>query len=326
MKKALLIGINSYPAGNELTGCIEDINQVKSAIDRNGDGSPNFDVKMMADVQTSREAMEAIKQLFSGDDETALLYFSGHGYVNDTGAEIVMPKDIETGDNYYTGIQMSSIMKVVNSSRIHNKIVILDCCHSGNMGKYELEDATSHLQSGVSILTACREDEYALEIGGHGVFTELLCSALHGGAADYCGNITMGGIYSYIDRSLGAWQQRPVFKTNVTEFAPLKRVEPQVSMGVIRELTNLFADPAGELALDPSFEDTNDPTVEHNYVEPYANKDNVNKFKTLQKLQSIGFVKPVGEQFMYFAAMHSKACKLTELGRYYWRLVKDGRI
>ena len=97
-------------------------------------------------------------------------------------------------------------------------------------------------------------------------------------------------------------------------------------MGVIRELTNLFADPAGELALDPSFEDTNDPTVEHNYVEPYANKDNVNKFKTLQKLQSIGFVKPVGEQFMYFAAMHSKACKLTELGRYYWRLVKDGRI
>jgi hypothetical protein len=46
----------------------------------------------------------------------------------------------------------------------------------------------------------------------------------------------------------------------------------------------------------------------------------------LQKLQSIGFVKPVDEEFMYFAAMKSKTCILTELGKYYWRLVKDGRI
>lgn len=38
MKKALLIGINDYPEGNELTGCIEDINSVKAAIERHGDG------------------------------------------------------------------------------------------------------------------------------------------------------------------------------------------------------------------------------------------------------------------------------------------------
>lgn len=52
MKKALLIGINDYPEGNELTGCIEDINSVKAAIERHGDGSPNFGVKMMPNVQT----------------------------------------------------------------------------------------------------------------------------------------------------------------------------------------------------------------------------------------------------------------------------------
>ena len=50
------------------------------------------------------------------------------------------------------------------------------------------------------------------------------------------------------------------------------------------------------------------------------------KFKLLQKLQSIGFVKPIDEEFMYFAAMHSTGCKLTELGKYYWRLVNEGRI
>lgn len=325
MKRALLIGINDYP-NNELQGCVEDINQVKAAIEKNGDGSPNFDVIMMPNVQTSAEVMENIQRLFNGDGEAALLYFSGHGYVNDTGAEIVMPQDTVIHGQYYMGIQMRTIMDVVNKSKIRNKIVILDCCHSGNIGKYNLEDSSSHLQSGVSILTACRDDEYAEEIGGHGVFTELLCTALNGGAADYCGNITIGGIYSYIDRSLGAWQQRPVFKTNVTEFAPLKKVEPQVPLSTIRELPKLFSNPAEVLALDPSFEDTNDPTVVHEYKEPFADKDNVAKFKILQKLQSIGFVKPVDATFMYFAAMESKGCKLTELGRYYWRLVKDGRI
>ena len=325
MKRALLIGINNYP-GNELKGCVEDIKQVKTAIEKNGDGSPNFDVMIMPDVQTSAEVMENIQRLFNGDGEAALLYFSGHGFVNDTGAEIVMPQDTLTPGQYYMGIQMRTIMDIVNNSKVRNKIVILDCCYSGNMGKYKLEDSSSHLQSGVSILTACRDDEYAEEIGGHGVFTELLCTALNGGAADSCGNITMGVIYSYIDRSLGAWQQRPVFKTNVTEFAPLKRVEPQVPLSTIRQLTNLFDNPNNVFALDPSYEDTNDPTVEHEYKEPYAKKDNVTKFKMLQKLQSIGFVKPVDATFMYFAAMESKGCKLTELGRYYWRLVKDGRI
>jgi len=52
----------------------------------------------------------------------------------------------------------------------------------------------------------------------------------------------------------------------------------------------------------------------------------VKKFKILQKLQSIGFIEPVGEEFMYFAAMKSKSCRLTVLGQYYWKLVKNNRI
>lgn len=326
MKKALLIGINDYPIGYELKGCIEDINNVKAVIERHGDGTPNFGVKMMPNVKTSGEVMTAIHQLFAGDGETALLYFSGHGYMNNIGAEIVMPQDIEIPGQYYAGIQMSTIMSIVNQSKIRNKIVILDCCHSGNMGKYKLEDAGSVLNTGVSILTACREDEVAIEADGRGLFTELLCAALNGGAADYCGNITMGSIYAYVDRSFGPWDPRPVFKTNVTEFAPLRKVNPQVPIQVIRELTTLFDSPNHEFPLDPSFEDTNDPLIRHDCVAPYANVNNVKKFKLLQNLQSIGFIKPINEDFMYFAAMHSTGCKLTELGKYYWRLVNEGRI
>ena len=47
----------------------------------------------------------------------------------------------------------------------------------------------------------------------HGLFTSLLLEALKGGAADITGHITPGGIYAYIDKALGPWEQRPVFKT-----------------------------------------------------------------------------------------------------------------
>lgn len=326
MKKALLIGINNYPNGYELRGCIEDVRSIAPLLERNEDGSKNFDVQIKEDIQTSREAMSMIQTLFSGNDDYALLYFSGHGYLDEFGGTIVMPEDIRTDGHYYVGLQMKDIMTLVNQSHIKNKIVILDCCHSGFLGKEHVNSCDSVIGSGVSILTACREDESAMELGGHGMFTELLSTALSGGAADFLGNITIGGIYAYIDRSFGAWEQRPVFKTNVTEFAPLRCVKPPIDINIIRQLTALFPDKDQEMQLNPSFEDTNDPCVEHEYVEPYADSTHVAEFKMLQKLQSIGFVKPVGEEFMYFAAMHNKSCKLTPLGQYYWRLVNENHI
>ena len=326
MRRALLIGINNYPGTLRLGGCIEDIHCLKDAIERHGNGEKNFGVKLLEDVQTSGEILENIIELFHDDADVALLYFSGHGYVGATGAEIVTPQDVLNSGSYYKGIQMNDIMKIVHKSKVKNKIIILDCCHSGQIGKFDITDTTSVLGEGISILTACREDESAMEAGGHGLFTELLCSALQGGAADFNGNITIGSIYAYIDRSFGEWEQRPVFKTNVSAFVSLKKVEPKVPLSIFRELPNLFSSQDEIHSLDPSYEYTNCPEEQHKLVKPYANKDNVNKFKQLQQLQSIGLVEPVEEQYMYFAAMNSTGCRLTPLGKHYWRLVKNDNI
>lgn len=50
MRRALLIGINNYPGDLRLGGCIEDINSLKNAIERHGNGEKNFGVKLMKDV------------------------------------------------------------------------------------------------------------------------------------------------------------------------------------------------------------------------------------------------------------------------------------
>ncbi len=322
MRKALIVGINNYPKA-PLCGCVNDASAFSAIIETNGDGSPNFDVRLVTDVPTKSELKGLIIELFSGDCETALLYFSGHGLLDDIGGYIVTP-DYKPNDE---GVSMDEILNIANDSKAQNRVIILDCCHSGALGSPKnLGGKSAHIGEGVSILTASRDSESAIEINGHGVFTNLLLDALQGGAADLRGHITPGSVYAYIDQALGPWDQRPVFKTNITRFTSLRTVTPQVPIDILRKLVDYFPTPQDEFALDPSFEDTNAPVVEHKIVEPHAKAENVAVFKHLQKFQGVGLVVPVNEQYMYFAAMNSKSCKLTALGYHYWRLVKEKRI
>lgn len=323
MKKALIIGINDYPFA-PLRGCINDAVSLSSNLEFNGDGSPCFDVRLLTDLKTKSDLKTHVKELFKGDCDTALFYFSGHGFLDEFGGGYIVTPDYLHNDE---GVSMDEILTIANESNAKNKVIILDCCHSGAFGSLKVTGGkNSQIGEGVSILTASKADEVSLEINGHGMFTNLLLDALHGGAADLRGHITPGSIYSYIDQALGPWDQRPVFKTNITRFTSLRTVQSQVPMLVLRKLIEYFKNPEDVFQLDPSFEFTNDENVKHQIKEPYAIEKNVAVFKDLQKFANVGLVVPVEEQHMYFAAMNSKSCKLTALGYHYWRLVKDKRI
>jgi len=321
MRKALVVGINDY-SHFPLKGCINDASSIANLLETHEDGSPNFSVKTAINVQTKSELMGYIDALFSGDCETVLFYFSGHGYINNIGGYLVTPDH----QKYNMGISLDELLKIANDSKAKDKIIILDCCYSGAMGTPQLSGGLCEIQSGISILTACRDEEVSVEINGHGLFTALLIEALHGGAADLRGSISPGSVYAFIDQALGPWNQRPVFKTNISKFTSLREVVPQVSIETIRKIIEYFPSSQVDFHLDPSFEDTNSREVLHEVIEPYAKPENVAIFKDLQKLQSIGLLVPVGESHMYFAAMKSKSCKLTALGTHYWQLVKDKRI
>ncbi|MCW3075387.1 MAG: high-affnity carbon uptake protein Hat/HatR [Flaviaesturariibacter sp.] len=321
MKKALIIGINNYPTV-PLRGCINDALSLASILETHGDGSPNFSIKTEIDTKTKAELKSMIVELFSGNSDTALLYFSGHGFLNEIGGYIVTPDH----KRYDEGISMDEILILANQSKTKDKIIILDCCHSGALGSPNFAGGSSQLQEGVTILTASRDDEPSMEINGHGVFTSLLLDALQGGASDLRGHISPGGVYAYIDQALGPWEQRPVFKTNVTRFTSLRTVNPQVPLETLRKIIEYFPTPQQEYKLDPSYEYTNSEEVEHTVIEPLAKPENVSVFKHLQKFVSVGLIVPVDVEHMYFAAMNSKSCRLTALGYHYWRLVKDKRI
>lgn len=322
MKKALVVGIDNY-SQCPLRGCCNDADEVAKLLSCNDDGSPNFAVKLQKNISTKAILRKHIEECFSGDADVALFYYSGHGHIDNVGGYLVTPDFT----NYDYGVSLQDVLNIANASRCKDKIIILDSCHSGFMGSISTAgQSTAVINEGVTILTASRSIEASVEINGHGLFTSLLIEALCGGAADITGYITPGGIYAYIDKALDPWEQRPVFKTNVTRFTPLRKVTPQVDISIIRRICTYFPSEDAEMPIDPSFEPTNSLDVMHEVIQPYANPDNTKIFSDLQKLEGIGLVVPVGEEHMYFAAMRSKTCALTSIGKQYWRLVKDKLI
>lgn len=322
MRKALIVGINDYP-NCSLFGCINDARSVAEILSNHEDGKKNFDVNLKENVERKGELLGLIDSLFRGNPEVALFYFSGHGYIDELGGYIVTP-DFGPHD---MGVSMCDILRYANESKAENKVIILDCCHAGAMGNMAFGNiGESIVGNGVTILTSSRDDESSMEIGGRGVFTSLLIEALDGGAANIQGDITPGSIYAFIDQALGAWEQRPLFKTNIQKFVSIRSVVPRISLDELRVLSECFASPYVEMKLDPSFEFTNTSDVQHKVIEPCAKEENVQIFKKLQKLESVGLIEPVGEEHMYFAAMNSKGCKLTTLGQYYWKLLLEKRI
>lgn len=315
MRKALVVGIDDYPTA-PLGGCVNDAHAIASVLETNGDGSPNFAVKLItcpSETVTRATLKEAIEAVFDGDSDISLFYFSGHGMISSTGGYVV------TADykKYDEGISMHDILTLANKSKSKNKVVILDCCHSGAFGTPTITgDSVAQLAEGLSVLTASRATESALEIGGSGVFTTLVVDALQGGAADLRGHVTPGSIYAYVDQALGAWDQRPIFKTNVTKFTSLRTITPPVPLATLRKICVYFPAPEDEHSLNPSYEPS----------DPSADPVNTAIFEDLQKLEGIGLVVPVNEDHMYYAAINSTGCRLTALGYQYWRLATEKKL
>ena len=63
------MGIDSYENIEDLHGCVNDANAVKAALERNGDGTFNFDIKLMCATSensyiTRGNLKDAIEELF----------------------------------------------------------------------------------------------------------------------------------------------------------------------------------------------------------------------------------------------------------------------
>lgn len=324
MKIALIVGINYYEHCSPLFGCVNDAYNVKSMLERNDGGSINFDCKLLTassehDNIDRAELKDDIEKLFKNDAEIALFYFAGHGHIEDTGGYL-LASNSRRGDE---GVSLAEILIMANKSPAKNKIIILDSCHSGIAGSSPVGDQLATLSEGLTVLTASTKEQYASEEESSGVFTNLFVDALSGSAANLTGDITPGSIYAHIDQSLGGWEQRPVFKTNVKQFVSLRKVASPIPLEDLQRIIEFFPIPGFEYQLNPTYE----PELKgRDEGMPAPIIENTRIFALLQKYNRLNLLVPMGVPHMWNAAMESKTCKLTALGEHYRRLVFKNRI
>lgn len=325
MRKALVVGINHYNTISPLFGCVDDAHKVRATLEVHSDGSPNFDVRLLTatgpgDLVDRDQLRGAIEKLFQGDAEVALLYFAGHGYIETTGGYLCA-SDTARG---HDGIALNDVLQFANDSSATNRVIMLDSCHSGIAGTPNAGTGYTELKEGVTVLTASTAEQYATEDEDGGIFTHLMVDALNGGAADLLGRVTPGSVYAHIDQSLGAWEQRPVFKTNVKRFVFLRKVAPAVPASDLRRIVEFFPRRGIQFALDPTFEPERDQAIADKLPSPDAEHCAI--FAILQKFNRVGLVEPIDAPHMYYAAMNSTACRLTALGEHYRRLAEKRKI
>lgn len=335
MRMALVVGIDYY-RDKSLRSCVSNARAMTEMLECNANGKKNFDVKTLArddveivsanvkdksDVKTlpkenagkvsETELMAEIKKLLKSQVDTALLYFAGKAALRQ-GSEFLLASD----SGLESGISLATLQDLANQSSIPNIVIIIDAQRAFDDG-IPADETIATLDQGVTIISALDPDSYTEASNYYGVFTHILADALSGRAADLLGSVSLASAYAQISQILSLVQRQPSFKSNVKRFVTLREAKATVEAADLKGLAALFGVlDKNNYPLDPSYEPT----------EPSAVPEKNEIFALLQRMNRVNLVVPVDEVHMYYAAINSKSCKLTELGQHYLHLVTKGRI
>lgn len=209
--RALLIGNSTYPADEHnlqtLKGPVKDIAALNRALIDPGSGLfADVDVTLLPEA-TSPRAIRALGRFFgtAARDDVLLVYFSGHGKLDQAGRLHLCMQDTESTDLLSTAVSSARIKEFADASRARNVIIVLDCCYAGAFRGADLGDAVAG--PGRYVLTSCRGTQLANDAtveNGTSFFTQHLVDGLVQAAADQDGDgyVTFSDLYAYVDRRL----------------------------------------------------------------------------------------------------------------------------
>lgn len=181
----------------------------------------------------------------AGEDETVVVYFSGHGGRIEDGPladNYLLPYDTDPYEFRRSAIGSQELTALLKNIKAKRLVAIFDCCHAGGVAetkspffprlpsfKHGLhEDVYTQLRqgSGRVIIAASRADEASLILPNmkNSIFTHYLLEALKGQAAkDGASHIRVLDVYDYISEQFEVLDvaQHPILKVEIENNFPL---------------------------------------------------------------------------------------------------------
>lgn len=130
--QAVLIGISSYPADDSL----HDLNAAKTNVDKLEKvlASPTVginkeNITTLHNAKQPQEILRVIKTAAQNAQKSLIIYYSGHGILDEDFNLYLSTSDTKVEDIFFTGVSIDAINRVIQKERLL-VVLVLDACFS----------------------------------------------------------------------------------------------------------------------------------------------------------------------------------------------------
>ncbi|QPP09476.1 hypothetical protein G4Z16_27120 [Streptomyces bathyalis] len=208
---AVIIGVAGYTELKRLPAVANNRDRLKATLtDPEIFGLPEERCLVVPDPTYPKALRDPVVEAARQARDTLIVYYAGHGFMDDKGAFFLTLPDSSDGDPF-TAVPYDWLRgAILKHSSAQRRIVILDCCYSG-LALETMSDPATELPAAASIngsylLTSVSENVQALSPKGEEctAFTGELTRALSEGVPDGGEFLTLDTIYGQVRHSLRA--------------------------------------------------------------------------------------------------------------------------
>ncbi|MBW4659626.1 MAG: caspase family protein [Drouetiella hepatica Uher 2000/2452] len=231
-RDALVVGINTYKFMSGLQAPASDAEAIAQQLHTYGEfrvhrlpeviqaGKPQVGQKTTI---TLRELESSLINLFKPKGNTiphtALFYFSGHGIQREAGIqEGYLALSDSNPDKGSYGLSLFWLRRLLQESPVRQRIVILDCCHSGEFLHFLEADPGARPGTDRLFMAASREYETAYESleSPYSIFTQAILTGLDPSRVE-SGTVTSHSLTDWVSHKLKSEIQQPLFESSGSE-------------------------------------------------------------------------------------------------------------
>ncbi|MFF3326432.1 caspase domain-containing protein [Streptomyces sp. NPDC002889] len=188
--RSVFVGISQYTTLTPLPTVDQGTRDLASALtNRHTGGFSEAGSHLLLEPGSAEEVLESIRSASAQATDTLLLFFAGHGLVDDHSGDLQLAlPDTRIGAEYYTTVPYQWIRRSLLDSTARRKVVILDCCFSGRAFAGTMSGGHADMATieGTALLTATAQGSLAMAPLGESypTFTGELIRILQDGIPD----------------------------------------------------------------------------------------------------------------------------------------------